>query len=331
MKTRSREQFDKLLAIKKLIDGTPVEITYDQSRNTAQCVMVTPYPEGPTDEEILSQIEGTKIVEVKRFMRMVNGAVNPTNAFVLCVDSVTVPEVVRVGCVSTGTRPYYPRPMICFKCLIVGHTTAQCNSTPACPNCPMPENRSCNNPTRCKNWKGDHATLNHSCPVYLAERDIIRIKVDNCISYPEARKIYSQIQQVIEKRDFLKSQIQSLRMDNDTKNADSNHTDSNSDSDADANSTHDANMDTNKEQNIDTNNTNANNNTSTNTATQKDAKASTPIGPKRKASPSSLSNSSTGTITKEKIPHGNNSTPSKARAHKREKHRSHKRKVGFRY
>nr|XP_049465588.1 uncharacterized protein LOC125907439 [Anopheles coluzzii] len=405
MKTRSREQFDKLLAIKKLIDGTPVEITSDRARNTVQCVMVTPCLDGLTDEEILAQIEGTKIVEVKRFMRKVDGAVKPTNAYLLRVDSVTVPEEVRVGCISVRTRPYYPRPMICFKCLIVGHTTARCNSAPACPNCSMPEHGSCNNPPRCKNCKGDHATLNRSCPVYLAEQNIIRIKVDNCISYPEARKIYSQVQesavqkrlanaqqqpqqpqplqqqqppqpqpqpqplqqqqidtalaerdakieqltamnahinsklnsilakfqQVIEERDFLKSQLQSRRKNKHTENADSNHTDSNSDSNADANSS--PNMDTNGEQNIDSNNTNANNNTNTdaNTATQKDSKTSTSIGPKRKASPSSSSYSTVDTTSEEKIPHGNNSTPSKTKSHKRGKRRSQKRKLGFRH
>ncbi|XP_040160002.1 uncharacterized protein LOC120898342 [Anopheles arabiensis] len=331
MKTRSREQFDKLLAIKKLIDGTPVEITSDRARNTVQCVMVTPCLDGLTDEEILAQIEGTKIVEVKRFMRKVDGAVKPTNAYLLRVDSVTVPEEVRVGCISVRTRPYYPRPMICFKCLIVGHTTARCNSAPACPNCSMPEHGSCNNPPRCKNCKGDHATLNRSCPVYLAEQNIIRIKVDNCISYPEARKIYSQFQQVIEERDFLKSQLQSRRKNKHTENADSNHTDSNSDSNADANSS--PNMDTNGEQNIDSNNTNANNNTNTdaNTATQKDSKTSTSIGPKRKASPSSSSYSTVDTTSEEKIPHGNNSTPSKTKSHKRGKRRSQKRKLGFRH
>nr|XP_049464987.1 uncharacterized protein LOC125907363 [Anopheles coluzzii] len=336
MKTRSREQFDKLLAIKKLIDGTPVEITSDRARNTVQCVMVTPCLDGLTDEEILAQIEGTKIVEVKRFMRKVDGAVKPTNAYLLRVDSVTVPEEVRVGCISVRTRPYYPRPMICFKCLIVGHTTARCNSAPACPNCSMPEHGSCNNPPRCKNCKGDHATLNRSCPVYLAEQNIIRIKVDNCISYPEARKIYSQIQELIEERDFFKSQVQSRRKDKNTENtdsnhSDSNHTDSNSDSNADANSS--PNMETNVEQNIDTNNTNANNNTNTdaNAATQKDSKTSTPIGPKRKASPSSSSYSTVDTTSEEKIPHGNNSTPSKTKSHKRGKRRSQKRKLGFRH
>lgn len=373
MKTRCREQFDILLTIKKLIDGTPVEITSDRSRNTAQCVMVTPCLEGPTDEEILAQIEGTKIVEVKRFMRKVDGAVKPTNAYLLRVDSVMIPGEVRVGCISVRMRPNYPRPMICFKCLIVIHTTARCNSAPACPNCSMPERGTCNNPPRCKNCKGDYATLNRSCPVYLAEQDVIRIKVDNCISYPEARKIYRQVQesavqkrlanaqqqqpqpqplqqqqidtalperyakieqltamnahinsklnsilvkfqQVIEERDFLKSHIQSRRKNKHTENADSNHTDSNhtesnhtdsnSDSNAGANSNHDANMDTDAEQNIDTNNTNANNNTNTdaNAATQKDSNTSTPIGPKRKASPSCSSYSSVNTTSEEKIP-----------------------------
>uniref|UniRef100_A0A8W7PR04 Uncharacterized protein n=1 Tax=Anopheles coluzzii TaxID=1518534 RepID=A0A8W7PR04_ANOCL len=225
MKTRSREQFDKLLAIKKLIDGTPVEITSDRARNTVQCVMVTPCLDGLTDEEILAQIEGTKIVEVKRFMRKVDGAVKPTNAYLL------------------------------------------------------------------------------------------------------------RIQELIEERDFFKSQVQSRRKDKHTENADSNHTDSNSDSNAGANSNHDTNMETNVEQNIDTNNTNANNNTNTdaNVATQKDSKTSTPIGPKRKASPSSSSYSTVDTTSEEKIPHGNNSTPSKTKSHKRGKRRSNKRKTGFRY
>lgn len=190
VKTRSRAQFEKLQSLTKLIDGTSVNIIAHPYLNSVQCVIVCNSLEGLSDDDILSEMKEQKVVSVKRFLRKENGEIKPTNSFLLKIDAVQVPHEIRVGCLVVKTRTYYPRPMICTQCLIIGHTKNRCNHETCCANCGEKEHGVCSSPIKCKNCSGSHVSLSRSCPTYIDEQMIIKIKIDNSISYTEAKSVF---------------------------------------------------------------------------------------------------------------------------------------------
>uniref|UniRef100_A0A182PT98 Endo/exonuclease/phosphatase domain-containing protein n=1 Tax=Anopheles epiroticus TaxID=199890 RepID=A0A182PT98_9DIPT len=194
LKTRGRKQFDKLLTLEKLINAIEVSVVSHSYLNSVQCVIVCNYLEGVSDEELLEQLKEQNVVSVRRFNRRINGALSPTNSFLLKVDAVKVPCEVRVGCLNIKTRPYYPRPMVCFNCFTFGHTKVRCEVKPLCGNCGGLEHGDCDKEAKCKNCGGSHSSSSRQCPVYQKEQDIIKIKIDCGFTYQEAKICYENQQ-----------------------------------------------------------------------------------------------------------------------------------------
>ncbi|XP_071138259.1 uncharacterized protein [Mytilus edulis] len=63
----------------------------------------------------------------------------------------------------------------CFKCSDEGHEGTNCNSESS----------------KCVNCGESHFSSSRDCPVYLKEKNIIKIKTERNISYPEAKQIAS--------------------------------------------------------------------------------------------------------------------------------------------
>ncbi|XP_049294396.1 uncharacterized protein LOC125769636 [Anopheles funestus] len=191
VKTRNQKQFEKLQLLDKLIDDTKITIAPHPYLNSVQCVIVCDQLEGLSDEEILNELKVQKVVNVRRFTRKVNGEVKPTNAFLLKIESLKVPTEIRVGCLNIKTRPFYPRPLLCYNCFVLGHSKNRCKATTSCLNCGGSEHGNCSMEAKCKNCNGNHNSLHRQCPAFLKEQDIIRIKIDNGITYKEAATEYS--------------------------------------------------------------------------------------------------------------------------------------------
>ena len=50
----------------------------------------------------------------------------------------------------------------------------------------------CKNPAKCVNCGGNHASRSSECTVWKKEKEIMKIKVTQRLTYPEARKVYDQ-------------------------------------------------------------------------------------------------------------------------------------------
>ena len=67
-----------------------------------------------------------------------------------------------------------------------------------CINCGMPEHCAsgqCKRPAKCVNCSGDHPANSKECPQWKKEKKILKIKCEQNISFPEARKQYVQFYQ----------------------------------------------------------------------------------------------------------------------------------------
>jgi hypothetical protein len=194
LKVRNPSQVVKLLKLTKLIDGTDVEIVPHPTLNVSRCIISSFDLIRMNEEEILSELSGGKVIRVQRITRNEGGKRVNTSALILTFCTTTYPEFIKVGVLHIPTRPYFPNPMLCYSCFSYGHTRARCPGPQRCYNCSgdFHGEEECGNASLCLNCKGDHRPTSRQCPVYKKEVEIIKIKVSDNVSFPEARKRVEQ-------------------------------------------------------------------------------------------------------------------------------------------
>lgn len=213
LKIRSQAQFDKLLRMNKLADGTNVVIEEHTTLNQVKCVVSNADTIGLEENYIAEQLNGQRVKEVRRIKRRNGntGILENTPTLILTISGTVVPEHIDFGWSRCRTRPYYPSPMQCFRCWTFGHTGKRCTApAKVCGRCsqihpedqapnPTPEEgatalpqqrRTCTLPACCKtcNNSPQHALSSRECPAYKRENAIQVIRVDQGISYPQARR-----------------------------------------------------------------------------------------------------------------------------------------------
>jgi hypothetical protein len=127
---------------------------------------------------------------------MKDGIRSPNGLHVKTFGTRTLPESVLCGYERFSIKQYYPNPLRCEICCKYGHTKNWCksNNGPVCKDCAEPKHEEiCEKPKCCVNCKPSrnaHSSFDKNCETRFVENVIIRIKVDESISYGLARKIF---------------------------------------------------------------------------------------------------------------------------------------------
>ena len=91
---------------------------------------------------------------------------------------------------------YIPNPLRCYHSQAFGHHENKCGRHAVCCNCGEPKH--CrpsgvsDKPAKCVNCSGDHPAKSKLCPQWKKEKKILKIKCENNLSFPKARKQYEQ-------------------------------------------------------------------------------------------------------------------------------------------
>ena len=143
-----------------------------------------------SEEEIAEGLKDQGVFQVKRFNSFRNGQKSPSNTYLISFHMTTKPDNIKVMYQRLTVKTYYPNPLRCFKCQGYGHHVSRCQREAKCVNCGEEghEKEDCKNIPHCANCKGPHAANDRDCTTWTDEKEIIRIKVDEGISFPEARK-----------------------------------------------------------------------------------------------------------------------------------------------
>jgi hypothetical protein len=106
-----------------------------------------------------------------------------------------MPEWVTVLYTRFHVKPYLPNSMRCFRCQKFGHKQTRCTSD-ICPKCGMKDHGDtiCSWPIRCINCSGSHMSSSPDCRIFLQEKAIQNILVEEHLSFPEARNKYFELQ-----------------------------------------------------------------------------------------------------------------------------------------
>ncbi|XP_053691572.1 uncharacterized protein LOC128740085 [Sabethes cyaneus] len=187
LRTTSKSACDKLLAIKQLIDGTPVEVVLHPSLSFSQGIVYDADTIDFNTDTILENLVNQNVVAVRRITKKSGETIKNTPLLVLTFREHKIPAFIYYGLIRLPVRTYYPSPLLCYGCAKYGHSRKNCNQTPICLNCSTAHDQPCTNPKFCLNCNGNHGPTDRECPVYQEEVAVIKLKTDQSLTYGEAR------------------------------------------------------------------------------------------------------------------------------------------------
>ena len=145
-----------------------------------------------SDEEIKKELSSQGVTNVARFILKKDNKEIKTNTLFLTFDAHVPPEKIKIGYYIANVQLYIPNPLRCFQCQKFGHSKKWCKNQLTCWKCGSEghDGGDCTSETTCcHNCKGDHFASSKSCPVWIQEKEIQRVKTEKSLSYGEARKL----------------------------------------------------------------------------------------------------------------------------------------------
>ena len=175
--------------------GISVEVKAHSSLNCSKGVIRCPALRNDTDAAILAYFdeENIPVSEVRRILTRKNTEMVPTDTFILTYSIPVLPSTVTIGYQRYNISVYIPNPLRCRNCQKYGHHEKRCRRKMVCQYCGREghdDKEECDIAgVRCVNCEGKHAASSRDCPTWTREREILRVKYTQNVSFPEARRI----------------------------------------------------------------------------------------------------------------------------------------------
>lgn len=191
--TKNQKIAEKFINVKNFGGLCPVTIKYQNNLNNCKGTIRDSNLIQTKEAEILEELKSQGVVDIYKFKKIIDGKAIPTGLILLTFDLYKVPQRINVAWYSVKVYDYYPNPMRCKNCQLLGHTAKHCRSNASCDNCNLPPH-SPENCTRsmCANCLGEHPASSRTCPKYLQQKEVLKIKTQNKCTMNEARKLYKQ-------------------------------------------------------------------------------------------------------------------------------------------
>ena len=196
IETNRKTISDKILKLTEF-SNLKVSATPHPSLNSSKGVIRCPDLSGISDEEILKELTPQEVSGVRRISFSKDNNRIPTNTLVLTFSNPTLPKTIKVGYLVVKVAVYIPNPLRCFDCQKFGHHESKCKSPIwRCGKCGVDADfhneQSCPNELKCVNCNGPHESRSRECPEWKKEKEILKIKYTNNISFPEARNLVNE-------------------------------------------------------------------------------------------------------------------------------------------
>ncbi|KAJ8018006.1 Nucleic-acid-binding protein from mobile element jockey [Holothuria leucospilota] len=110
----------------------------------------------------------------------------------LTFNTPKLPETLKIGYLQVKVEIYIPNTIRCFNCQTYGHFKTRCNRPATCGKCGEEGHfgDTCEGSPRCVNWEGCHPSNSKTCPKWVQEKQIQKIKASSNISYKEAEETF---------------------------------------------------------------------------------------------------------------------------------------------
>ena len=148
-----------------------------------------------SEADIVMELREQGVEEVSRFILKKDGKEIKTNTLFVTFRTPTPPEKIKIGYYNVTVNLYIPNPLRCFGCQEFGHSRKFCKKAPKCWKCGREghEGGECTSDSLCcVNCKGDHYSSSKTCPVWILENEIQRVKAEKKLTYGEARRLVKE-------------------------------------------------------------------------------------------------------------------------------------------
>ena len=195
VETSRKSQSENLLKMKQFFN-IPVTVSEHTTLNSSKGIIKDRTLKGESEADILAYLKPQGVTAVKRFRVRKGEQLIETNTLLLTFNMVTVPKSLRIFYRMVPVEIYVPNPLRCYNCQKYNHHEDNCPEDlgSICENCGMGGHdhltSRCKNPTKCVNCGKDHLSRSNTCEVWMKEKEIMKIKVTNNITYLEAKKIH---------------------------------------------------------------------------------------------------------------------------------------------
>ena len=183
------KQAQQLRSIRK-VGLLEVVVEPHRTLNTSRGVIRDEALSNMSEGELVDSLRGEGVTGVRFFTGDRNGHPFRHPTVVLTFNSPTPPKQIWAGFYWVKVRDYIPNPLRCFKCQKYGHTEARCRQQVACFRCGGEHaGEGCKEPPKCVNCSGSHPSSSKQCGMFKHEQEIQKIKVQQKVSFPEARRL----------------------------------------------------------------------------------------------------------------------------------------------
>lgn len=192
IKCKNDTQAKKLLNLNQQLFGDKYKVIVEEhdKLNSVQGLIYCWDSKYLSEDEILDGLKDEKVTAVHKIKKQVNGVLTNTALCILTFKRSVLPETIKFGFHEVLVKPYIPNPLRCLNCFRFGHSRKVCKNDRVCANCSekFDEHHECSSQTKCVNCRGPHSSLDKTCPRFVRESSIQKIKIQDKISYFEARK-----------------------------------------------------------------------------------------------------------------------------------------------
>ncbi|KAJ8049377.1 RNA-directed DNA polymerase from mobile element jockey [Holothuria leucospilota] len=184
-------QANNLLKTKSFVD-IPVQVTPHRTLHSSKGVSRCPDIKDCSDEEILDNLASQHVSHIHRISVLREVVRKPTGTFILTFNTPTLPETLKIVYLQVRVEIYMPNPVRCFNCQRYGHFKSNCSRLATCEKCGQEGHvgETCEGSPRCVNCQGCHPANSKTCPKWVQEKQIQKIKASNNITYKEARETF---------------------------------------------------------------------------------------------------------------------------------------------
>ncbi|XP_064469891.1 uncharacterized protein LOC135386258 [Ornithodoros turicata] len=188
IEVQTKQQSTALESLKQIGD-IPVTVTPHRTLNTVKGVISQDELLDCSESEIEDGLTEEGVVSAKRITMRREGREIPTKHVILSFKRHTLPSTIKAGYLNCHVRPFIPNPKRCFKCQRFGHSSQTCRGQTTCPKCSGKDHMSetCQNDFKCVNCQGGHPVYSRSCPRWQDEKQLLKIRTEQNISYKAAK------------------------------------------------------------------------------------------------------------------------------------------------